>query len=752
MSEFDTLSDTETAVSQYCFLIGHKEGPAYYVDIYVPETLGTQMQLVPGSSAHVQGLVREIKQPAGSEPPIYIRARTGEAPKATPGSPMPFTATLRFPNKPQMLRRFLRSAAKRGVKLEALRTFGYRGDHLSDVVIEGSIPAPEPSFVERHNLRTILSDIVTSREVTNAGGTNAEVTNAEVTTRVAPAKVTTAETLKFSSPIVGTVMYSLYYLDLPLFSGRYLKIRVNCKGRAEPFKDTPPALRPARVHLDFTTLTLTIEPFSGLRQYLLVFSGDNLTNQPPITKTILENLPENVNVDALSAYEYVEFDPHRPDSPAKTPPSGKVEMFCTSRDEIDVLKVQESLETAVAGILGAKAKEMSFATLRSKLKAAQDNARSGDKPGYEWSVFRKRLQNGRFAYVEHLGDGGFGSVNKYFNLETREVVAGKHLPYDKVTQEEINGFRKASGRHESVHIVRLLGSFFDDDNTVLIMEYLDLTLAAHRDYRSRPVGAAPHNRPGDIGEFVEMAVHLCKALESRHGKVEDGKILVHGDIKPENIGATLVGGEVCWKLLDFGLASWMPAGARQVSGSRIAGTPPYMSPQLLRGENSPLNDIYALGIVFYQTLAGWNHPSTAPKAGQVYGLEIPIEVEAYMGFLESVAEREPEGFEIDANQWTPQFREGLDDAALQELADIVRKMVEMGLDARYQSAQEVRSDLERWRWTQLRGASGSGSGVRSITEGEAKEHTDGEDMSIGKTKVKATTKTTTRTRTKTKTK
>src|SRR5204862_466305 len=163
----------------------------------------------------------------------------------------------------------------------------------------------------------------------------------------------------------------------------------------------------------------------------------------------------------------------------------------------------------------------------------------------------------------------------------------KRMSSHKVRLEEIEGLRLESQQHSSRHVVRLIDSFYDDDDTVLIMEYVDLTLAAHRDNPSRPADAPQHGKPGNIDEFVEMAIHLCKGLEVAHQGLDDhGNVLIHGDIKAENIGAAVVAGEVVWKLLDFGLASKIPEGRLAAEASYLGGTPPYMSPQVLKNIKS----------------------------------------------------------------------------------------------------------------------------------------------------------------------
>jgi eukaryotic-like serine/threonine-protein kinase len=97
---------------------------------------------------------------------------------------------------------------------------------------------------------------------------------------------------------------------------------------------------------------------------------------------------------------------------------------------------------------------------------------------------------------------------------------------------------------------------------------------------------------------LSLAVKLCDALEYLHSQG-----VVHRDLKPENI---IVDDADNIKLIDFGLASLTGAG-RLTFGklSQVMGTPDYISPEQVRGKRGdPRSDIYALGVILYEMLAG----------------------------------------------------------------------------------------------------------------------------------------------------
>jgi predicted ATPase/signal transduction histidine kinase len=106
--------------------------------------------------------------------------------------------------------------------------------------------------------------------------------------------------------------------------------------------------------------------------------------------------------------------------------------------------------------------------------------------------------------------------------------------------------------------------------------------------------------PIEVGRFLRIAVQLAGALAEIHGAG-----VVHKDIKPENI---LVGAGDVVRVADFELASLLPrdqAGAR--SPRLVEGSLPYMSPEQTGRTNRSVDhrtDLYSLGVVFYQLLAG----------------------------------------------------------------------------------------------------------------------------------------------------
>jgi serine/threonine protein kinase len=123
-----------------------------------------------------------------------------------------------------------------------------------------------------------------------------------------------------------------------------------------------------------------------------------------------------------------------------------------------------------------------------------------------------------------------------------------------------------------------------DNRLYIVMEYVDA--ASLRKFLRGPMSEA---------ETVQVIGQVCDALAFAH---ENN--VVHRDIKPENILMATDGGV---KVLDFGIAKLTSAST--VTRDKIVGTPEYISPEQAQGEAvEPASDVYSIGIVLYEMLAG----------------------------------------------------------------------------------------------------------------------------------------------------
>lgn len=205
---------------------------------------------------------------------------------------------------------------------------------------------------------------------------------------------------------------------------------------------------------------------------------------------------------------------------------------------------------------------------------------------------------GRFEIDMRLGAGGMGEVYRAWDTKLRRMVALKrvaaHLLADEKSRTHLWKEALCASRLNDPHIAAIYDAFEDQNEVFLVMEYVQ-----GQSLRERM------KHPLSLCEFLPIATQCASALTAAHrGGIQ------HRDIKPENILLT-PSGQV--KILDFGIARRLPGGMEgttidTLTGEGVVGTVAYMAPEIL--EQRPSDDradIFSLGVVFYEGLAG-KHP------------------------------------------------------------------------------------------------------------------------------------------------
>lgn len=218
--------------------------------------------------------------------------------------------------------------------------------------------------------------------------------------------------------------------------------------------------------------------------------------------------------------------------------------------------------------------------------------------------------DGRFEVVDRIGSGGMGIVLRVIDREIHnEVVALKllhpHLAADgtifKRFRTEVLIARTLT--HPNIVRIHDMGKT-EDGYSYISMEYVDGV-----SLKDRLTEAA--NSPAQIGrlhfdEVVSYLLQTCAGVAYAHGKG-----VIHRDLKPPNILMSK-SGEV--KLADFGTARILGMDTSLTQTGQAIGTPDYMSPEQIRGEQlDAACDIYALGIIAFELATG-RKPFTADSA------------------------------------------------------------------------------------------------------------------------------------------
>jgi serine/threonine protein kinase len=225
-----------------------------------------------------------------------------------------------------------------------------------------------------------------------------------------------------------------------------------------------------------------------------------------------------------------------------------------------------------------------------------------------------RVLGGRYRLRRLLAAGGMGAVwaaeDAVLGREVAVKVLGEALAGDQRAALRLRREARAAGRLAHPGIARVLDLGEDAGRPYLVMELLHGESLAGRLARAGPLAPA---------EAVRVVAAAADALEVAHRAG-----IVHRDVKPGNVFVT-GGGAV--KLLDFGIAS--AANEAALTGGGLIGTAAYLAPERVLGHDAtPAADVYALGVLLYELLAGRppfaGDTGTALAMAHVHARPIPL--------------------------------------------------------------------------------------------------------------------------------
>jgi len=260
----------------------------------------------------------------------------------------------------------------------------------------------------------------------------------------------------------------------------------------------------------------------------------------------------------------------------------------------------------------------------------------------------------RYQVIEELGHGGMGRVYKVFDTDIKEKIALKllrpEIALDKETVERFSNELKLARKISHRNVCRMFDLGKAEGTTFITMEFVPGEDLKKFIRKSGQLGA---------GLAVSIAKQICEGLAEAHHLG-----VVHRDLKPQNI---MVDEDGNARIMDFGIARSLRGKGITGAGVMI-GTPEYMSPEQVEGKDiDQRSDIYSLGVILFEMVTG----------------HVPFEGDT------------PFTIGMKHKSERPRNPRELNSQLPEDLSRVILRCLEKDKVKRYQTAEELRTDLEK---------------------------------------------------------
>jgi serine/threonine-protein kinase len=280
----------------------------------------------------------------------------------------------------------------------------------------------------------------------------------------------------------------------------------------------------------------------------------------------------------------------------------------------------------------------------------------GEAPSFDLNALQPGdMIEGRYKFIQKIGKGAFGTVVLVEDTVVEERLILKFLNANVSSDEEmLKRFvheLRYSRRITHKNVIRIYDFLYVGGSYAISMEY----------FPSHTLGAEIANeKPMTPTKAVGYGMDICIGMSVAH---QQG--IIHRDLKPANI---LINDSGLLKIVDFGVAAAAKSGDTQLTKTGyVIGSPKYMAPEQILGKKvDERADIYSLGVIMYEMLAG-NPPYSR-------GDHMSVMYQHVQGKAQPLNE---------ANSKVPR-----------EIAAVVTKTMQVDKLKRYASMEELRLALE----------------------------------------------------------
>jgi len=361
---------------------------------------------------------------------------------------------------------------------------------------------------------------------------------------------------------------------------------------------------------------------------------------------------------------------HSPTATQLSPQNKSQPQPVQSNETSDVLTTPVSAWAAPPGVptsgptIAGSNSSPTKGTITPELAEQAQDMLTMDENGQPYSTLIGKTIDSKYLVQSVLGEGGMAVVYRAHHLQMERVVVIKvmqgWLTSNKTSVErfEREGKLTAKLNHPNIVAVYDVGSI-DGREPYIVMEYIKGEALADRIHNGGPL---------DFDTTANIIIQICHGLEEAHSSG-----IIHRDLKPDNVLLQTKSDRPDWvKIVDFGISNMVQGAKRLTKTGRMVGTPEYIAPEQLKDKPIDIRtDLYAVGIMIFEMLTG----------------RVPFDGESAESILMKHLLEEPPPMSTIRPELSG---ENPFDA-------VVSKLLKKAPEERYQTAEELRHEMENLR-------------------------------------------------------